>query len=508
MSVRLEAPVKYQGNKLWVDEAIWGHRFYNDQTPWFVLLEFLAIFCSREEQGRALKEVQQDGMHETFSYHIPKLVPLRQLIFNNPQIHHIEETKNTDAEQWHEWFRTFSNDNDFRYLKERFGSFSRLARIIEFFQTTSIEPHRQRRWSSRFLFPYGPNCIYADLPANLGSPDRRFFGRGGELLYLMLNRSGKGQEVSDLIAKKLLRKDDRWNRVSQALLPEGYKAASNLVDSGIGYLPFSERPEYVALADTWIKLLKLDLPGEALFDPLMRLTSLHMLLYMLRRSNEEIGDKSEPKFVLEIASPKRTTIFELSKENFAANRMLSSRAVRAFVESAKEDERWEAALDARAPADAMRQYLTERFAWEPEDGPPSGGAQSIFDSLREYAENRHQQHVAKVHSEWTRQIGLAVSRRGAGTWYSPDDSLLKALVISTVDEGREEFHRFLSKLYDRFQIIIGANEAEKAFGNLPTDQNAFMQNTQRLEQRLKTLGLLRRLSDDCAYVENPFRSEL
>jgi len=78
--------------------------------------------------------------------------------------------------------------------------------------------------------------------------------------------------------------------------------------------------------------------------------------------------------------------------------------------------------------------------------------------------------------------------------------------MCVVDDGREEYHRFLSKLYEKFGLIIGPNEAEKAFEKLPTDQNAFLQNTQRLEQRLRTLGLLRRLSDDCAYVENPFRS--
>ncbi|MDH8447751.1 hypothetical protein QIG43_28275, partial [Klebsiella pneumoniae] len=69
--------------------------------------------------------------------------------------------------------------------------------------------------------------------------------------------------------------------------------------------------------------MSLDLSGEALLDPLMRLSSLHMLIYMLKRANEEVGDNSEPKFVLEIASPIRTTLFELSKENFGANRMLS-----------------------------------------------------------------------------------------------------------------------------------------------------------------------------------------
>lgn len=508
MNIRLDASSKYKNDvNVWVDEAIWGHRFYNDQTPWLVFLEFLAIFKSRETEGKALKESSRDNEHETFTYYIPRLGPLRQLVFNNPHIKYIEDNHQTDSERWREWFKTFSPDDDYNYLKDRFGSFSRLSRVVEFFQTTAIEPHRQRRWTSRFLFPYGPNCLYADLPANINSsPDRRFFARSGELLYLMLNRSGKGLELADNISKKLMRHDETWNRVVESLLPDGYKLDSNLVSSTIGYLPFAERPEYSLLADSWSRILNLDLPGEALLDPLMRVSSLHMLLYMLKRAHEEVGDNCEPKFVLEIASPRRTTMFELSKENFGANRMLSTRAVRAYIDSAKGDERWSEALKARSPSEAAREYLTERFEWNSTDGAPSGDPETIFQTLKTYAEKRHQQHVGKVHLEWAKQIGLAVSRRGAGTWYSPDDSLLKALVMCVVDEGREEYHRFLAKLYERFSLVIGVNEAERAFGSLPTDQNAFMQNTHRLEQRLRTLGLLRRLSDDCAYVENPFWS--
>lgn len=508
MNTRLAAPGKYRNDvNVWVDEAIWGHRFYNDQTPWLVFLEFLSIFQSREAEEKALKEVCRDDAHETFTYHIPRLIPLRQLVFNNPHIRYVEDSYLSDTERWGAWLKTFATDDDFGYLQERFGSFARLSRVVELFQTTAIEPHRQRRWTSRFLFPYGPNCLYADLPANVnGSPDRRFFARSGEMLYLMLNRSSKGEQLAKLISDKLLRQDGMWNRIVKALLPDGYRIDSNLVSSTIGYLPFAERPEYEDLAETWTSLLNLDLSGEALLDPLMRLSSLHMLLYMLKRANEEVGDTTEPKFVLEIASPRRTTLFELSKENFGANRMLSTRAVRAYIESAKNDDRWHKALQAKAPAEAVREYLAERYAWQPDDGPSSGDPDTIFNALRAYAEKRHQQHVAKVHMEWARQIGLAVSRRGSGTWYSPDDSLLKALVMCVVDEGREEYHRFLAKLYDRFRLVIGAKEAERAFGTLPTDQNAFMQNTQRLEQRLRTLGLLRRLSDDCAYVENPFRN--
>jgi hypothetical protein len=504
MSTRLEAPDKYKRDvNVWVDEAIWGHRLYNDQTPWLVLLEFLAIFKSRDDEGKALKEIRSDGAHEKFTYYIPRLIPLRQLVFNNPHIRHVEDNYHSDKERWQEWLNSFSTDDEFIYLQERFGSFAKLSRVIEFFQSTSIEPHRLRRWTSRFLFPYGPNCLYADLPAKVnGSPDRRFFARSGELLYLMLNRSHKGEELAKLISDKLLRQDETWNRVVCALLPEGYRIDSNSISSNIGYLPFAERPEYEDLAETWTRLLNLDLSGEALLDPLMRLSSLHMLLYMLKRANEEVGDATEPKFVLEIASPRRTTLFELSKENFSANRMLSTRAVRAYVESAKKDDRWGELRN----AEAVLEYLKERYKWKPDGVALTGDQDMILDALRAYAEKRHQQHVAKVHMEWARQIGLAVSRRGAGAWYSPDDSLLKALVICVVDEGREEYHRFLAILYDRFRLVIGAKEAERAFGTLPTDQNAFMQNTQRLEQRLRTLGLLRRLSDDCAYVENPFRS--
>ncbi|MEW7972778.1 MAG: hypothetical protein AB2821_04755 [Candidatus Thiodiazotropha endolucinida] len=503
---RLEPPTRYKGINIWIDEAIWGHRFYNDQTPWLVLLEFLSIFTAREATGYALREGNQSGHHEKFSYTIPRLIPLRELIFNNPHLQHIENTGRSDTERWNTWLKQFSDDFDFTFLKDRFVSFSRLVRIVEFYQTTSIEPHRQRRWSSKFIFPYGPNCLYADLPTNInGSPDRRFFGRGGELLYLMLNRSGVGSELSNKISQILLGNDKPWNNVVSALLPPDFDKNSNSISSGIGYLPFESRSEYNDLANTWLQLLGLDVPGEALLDPLMRLSGLHMLLYMLRRSNEEIGGESEPKIVLEIASPKRTPLFELSKDNFAANRVLSSRAVRAYAESALEDDRWSSVQTAVSPPEAARQFLTDRFSWNPDDGPPSGDPQTIFNYLRSYADKRHQQHVAKVHPEWSRQIGLSVSRRGAGTWYSPDDSLLKALVMCIVTEGREEYHRFLAKLYDRFRLIVGVAEAEKAFGHLPTDQNAFMQNTQRLEQRLRTLGLLRRLSDDCAYVENPFR---
>lgn len=265
-----------------------------------------------------------------------------------------------------------------------------------------------------FLFPYGPDCLFADLTAsNLnGNGDRRFFARGGELLYLMLNRSSKGPKIADLISKNLLRQDEAWNRVIHALLPEDHLIDDNSASYRIGYLPFAKRQEYEDLAETWTRILNLNLSGEALLDPLMRVSSLHMLLYMLRRATEEIKNLkeieglSEPKFVLEIASPHRTTLFELSKENFRTNRILSTSAVRAYVDSAKKDQRWHDAQREKDPASTVRKYLAERYEykWEPEDKPLSSTPEALLETLRDDAEERHQKHVHKVHLEWTKRI--------------------------------------------------------------------------------------------------------
>ena len=322
----------------------------------------------------------------------------------------------------------------------------------------------------------------------------------------MLSRSGK-PELAKKIAETLLPENNQWNRMAYALLPDDYNEKDSVFIESIGYLPFADRKEYLALANDWDTLLGLKLPGATLLDPLMRISTLHMLLYMTRRAHEEVDDGNEPRFVLEIAAPVKTPILELSAENLSTNRILSRRAIYAYINQAKEDQEWQRALDAPSPVVAMKDYLSKRFSWNPEDGVSGNDPEEIFNALHDYAEKRHRAHVGKIHTEWSRQIGLSVSRRGTGFWYAPNDALLKTLVMTTV-EDRMEYHRFLDRIYQHYRLVIGVREAEDAYGALPMDEKAFTQNVQRLEYRLKTLGLLRRLSDDCAYVENPFKARL
>ena len=67
-----------------------------------------------------------------------------------------------------------------------------------------------------------------------------------------------------------------------------------------------------------------------------------------------------------------------------------------------------------------------------------------------------------------------------------------------------EYKEFLSRLFSRYGLVFGEREAEQVLDSEEFDKKAFQANAERLEQRLGSLGMLRRLSDACAYVQNPY----
>jgi len=66
-----------------------------------------------------------------------------------------------------------------------------------------------------------------------------------------------------------------------------------------------------------------------------------------------------------------------------------------------------------------------------------------------------------------------------------------------------DYSEFLDLLYRRYGLVIGEWEAGQVLSDDEFDRKSFQLNSARLERRLRTLGMLRRLSDACAYVENP-----
>ena len=67
-----------------------------------------------------------------------------------------------------------------------------------------------------------------------------------------------------------------------------------------------------------------------------------------------------------------------------------------------------------------------------------------------------------------------------------------------------EVDEFLHVAKQRYGLVIGDAEGARLVKDKKVDQEALSENQSNLESRLVGLGLVRKLSDSCSFVENPF----
>ena len=87
------------GPEMWIDEAIWGHRLHDEQSPWLILLEFLCVLHAENDQARALTEVRLNEL----SYKPQTQLRLRNLLFNNPHMTTVLASDQSDEAMWATW---------------------------------------------------------------------------------------------------------------------------------------------------------------------------------------------------------------------------------------------------------------------------------------------------------------------------------------------------------------------------------------------------------------------
>jgi hypothetical protein len=267
----------------------------------------------------------------------------------------------------------------------------------------------------------------------------------------------------------------------------------------IGYLPKPRHPRYDALAQDWLGLLGLrKLPADYALEPLMRITGLHVSLYLLERAAEITGDATRP-ILLEMISTGANAVRKLSVEQFHAHHHATREALKTWLNSFAETEVWRNLPSENAKQHAQKE-LQRAFGWQGNANlTPERQLQEMIDN----SVKNHAGHLGQVATLYLQKIGLAVRRRGAGSWYAPTDAMLEALVLANVDEP-VELRQFLATLRERYNMVVGPNDAQQAFGEMPVRVEQLSRNLQRFEERMRALGMLHRLSDDCAFVHNPF----
>ncbi|TFW17705.1 hypothetical protein [Duganella callida] len=493
-----------------VDENIWGHRLYDEQLPHLTVLEFLGVLGSN--LAKPLRP--QEGFGAAVKFQPQRQIRLRGLLFNNPYVENISESALPDEEKWRQWFEKFdqgktgNGDDDMAYLRQSFSSFDDFARAIELLRSSSFESRSNKRWSSKFVFPFGPDALYEDLEFDSRgkmSNDRRFFARTGELLYLMLTRAERGTELGDVLAKRLFDRDAPMNRLARAL-----QGAPQLADDPrpSGYLPEVSNARFDQICEDWLSILAKDMPVYDALEHLIAISGLNMLLYFLERAKRIAGDDEPVEIVCEIVSKERTKVRALSGDSYQLNQGLPAKAVRAHVEAIRQDDRWKTAASGEFPDAERVKLMREHFQWPPADGGDdedySGKSpDDLVADLTEFALTRHEQHVGKIHASWSRAIGLSSRRMSRRTRYAPNDRLLKSIVVAIV-EDRMQFDEFLAEAKRRYSLVLGDAEGARLVDAKLVDQEELSENRNNLEARLVGLGLVRRLSDSCSFVENPF----
>lgn len=499
-----------------VDENIWGHRLYDEQLPHLTVLEFLGILGSNLDKPLR----PHDGLGGAVKFKPQRQIRLRGLLFNNPYVESIAESKIADEEKWRQWFEKFDHGktgngdsaSDVAYLRQSFNSFDDFSKAIELLRSSSFESRSNKRWSSKFVFPFGPDALYEDLQINAKgnmSNDRRFFARSGELLYLMLTRAKRGAELGDILAKRLFESAAPMNRLAHAL-----QGTPQLPEEGrlTGYLPEASNPRFDQICEDWLAILSRDMPVYDALEHLISITGLNMLLYFLERAKRVAGDDEPVEFVCEIVSKDGRKVRALSGDSYLENQGYPEKAIRAHIESIRREKAWIDAASVEFPDAERVKLLREAFQWPPADGEDDEGYLSLnpddlVSKLVDLALPRHAQHIGKIHASWSRAIGLSSRRLSRRYRYAPNDRLLKSIVIAIVGD-RMQFDEFLLEAKRRYGLVVGDAEGSRLVEAKSIDQAELSENRDNLEARLVGLGLVRRLSDSCSFVENPFAVEM
>jgi hypothetical protein len=340
------------------------------------------------------------------------------------------------------------------------------------------------------------------------SNDRRFFARGGELVYLMLNRSNYREALAKAIATKLFEGDDPFERIARRLTPE---EADEKAYTEIGYLPTSWMPLYDRLAEDWLSILSRKLlPRSQVLGPLSSITALHIVRYFGEAGHARFGAPAKP-IPLDMSDGALRDIRDLGKMMLTQHQEAIRQATRKFIEDTlRNSADWCACLDEPHPDSAV-QSAKARDAVEAAFQLKIKGKRNQLLTAKQWRDeavalslSRKRGNPSAVVKPLGEKGGFVSSRQKVGAWFAGSDAFLEALVQANVDDRPLELEDFAARLYERYGIVVGPAEAATHLAGMSINTASYRRNFLHLEERLAAMGLLKRLSDDCAFVLNPF----
>ncbi len=202
-----------------LQELLWFHRIKEDQDKELLTLEFFNVCASHARVGKLF---DQDLITAQYN----KDIQLRNILYNFPELESIVKSPNEENKKWEEIESILSQKFTeksycYKYLKERFESVSVFFTSVSILRKGSLGLDTSRRWTSKFLFPFSLNTLFIDVDNRKESfsMDRRFFSRGGEVLYLMVSRGKNINRLKELLLNIFQEstQNKRWDDLLEVL---------------------------------------------------------------------------------------------------------------------------------------------------------------------------------------------------------------------------------------------------------------------------------------------------
>ena len=363
---------------------------------------------------------------------------------------------------------------------------------------------------------------------------------GGSMLAQQAQQEPRFAELLEVREQQMLRTLQHEATFAQRIAHNSQ--VDNITISATRYLPYRDLPRYHLLLEDFEAISRLDLTKQELFLALGALGVLHQICYLLEQEaavlrlplalpDPDARTRVPDLNLVAVLNPEhknavRSLAMRRLKENLALFETARAHYIRAHLqalvaacapelltkERLSSEEQTLVCNLMRSAFDFNQRVhldLAERTIVAPKSDEQSEVAvvtttESICYSEIEDLLVRHKRdmHMQLLHSTWCANIGLSTKESAVTYYYCLSDELLYYLVLALVPPGRPlPLKVFLTKLHERYHLVIGPHEAQQSRYGEEDDFNA---NERQLKLKLQRNHLLISLSDSFDYVRNPF----
>ncbi|MDY2797652.1 MAG: hypothetical protein SOV16_00455 [Anaerobiospirillum succiniciproducens] len=563
--------------RYFVEERMFGRGFSGEQSMELTFAEFLAFYFGIKEvdgfRSRFDYALSRLEKGEQFSSYIPSAHLLRRILYDNANLNARFIEDHSDVNLWELWqnyyidIHGYCSDDELKNkfksyvasLKSSFYnqddqnneniSFRRFYAVVDILRSNTLEYSSDKRWSSKFLFPFSSGCLFydADIANEEKGPaqetlnlDTRFYRGQGHTLIAMLALSSSSdikeqisQKLSDLFehntsifakAVECISGDAFLESTASSIAEGGDNKVNTVLTESRGnktmlFFPYSVREScqdlFDSLAEDFINVLNLQISLSKKVRTLTILSSLYIYTYLLRRcfwAIKQVQSKFPEPFIPLLLGNCDLKYFSRDVYHKYSENIIS-RAVKCAViyglEKAAETKKLSCLqqyidnpknkfLNPKDQKelfkDALRPVLYSDNTKENEEDLNKlvDKCESFEEILRNCTDAlKKRRRISSIVtdsmlSKMAMSIGLVT--RGSSNFYhyAITDELLEVLVLACCKERYIQNSEFLDKLFKRFRIAISTKSFEDLIKSGSQDQNVDMNKVKQNEQLLQS----------------------